>query len=137
VAPGADPLPKDAVAALAAYGGPARPRAQPGLVDAHTLFTGQILSARHVRAVFQFEGQLDLDQPGPGSDLRSHPTECLRHLRRTDEVLRAAQIPSVSPQGALRVPETFTAIANEIETRVQELELLVPESVVIRSDTDL
>ena len=91
----------------------------------NTLFTGLRLSARHVRAVFQFEGQLDLEPPTPGSDLRNHPAECLRHLRRTDEVLRAAQIPLRDVmKGRSRVPETFAAIANEIETRVQELELL-------------
>ncbi len=126
VAPGAEPLPADAVAVLAAYRWPGNARELKMVLSTlNTLFTGLRLSARHVRAVFQFEGQLDLEAPTPGSDLRSHPAECLRHLRRADEVLRAAQIPLREVlKGRSRVPETFAAIANEIETLVQELELL-------------
>ena len=125
-APGSDPLPPDAVTELAAYRWPGNARELKMVLSTlNTLFTGQRLSARHVRAVFQFEGQLDLEAQGPGADLRSHPAECLRHLRRADEVLRAAQIPLRDVmKGRSRVPETFAAIANETETRVQELELL-------------
>ena len=126
VAPGSEPLPADAVAVLAAYRWPGNARELKMVLSTlNTLFADQRLSARHVRAVFQFEGQSDLGPPLSGSELRSHPAECLRHLRRTDEVLRAAQIPLRDVmEGRSRVPETFAAIANEIETRVQELELL-------------
>lgn len=88
-------LPDDVMADLAAYRWPGNARElRMVLITLHTLFGTSGLSAAHLRAVFEFEGQAGADGPGgePATELGRHRVECLRQLRRADEVLRAAEV---------------------------------------------
>jgi DNA-binding NtrC family response regulator len=123
-------LPADVVEELARYRWPGNARElRMVLSSLFALFGTEGLSARHLRAVFEFEGQIGLGSPGMSAQLSSgevglHRAECLRQLRRTAEVLRAVQVelrPLRSHRPALEAP---ASLASVVEHRVSELELL-------------
>lgn len=117
-------LPGEIVTELARYRWPGNARElRMVLSSLFGLFGPEQLGARHLHAVFEFEGQAGGGRPSLGGEVHLHRVECLRHLRRTDEVLRAAQV-------ALRSP----AEPAPLEQRVSELELLCANPLRFHSE---
>ena len=117
-------LPSDIIAELARYRWPGNARElRMVLASLFGLFGAENLTARHLQAVFEFEGQAGAaPRPPSASDAELFRMECLRQLRRADEVIRAAQV-------ALRplrpgTPPGEAPLAAVVEQRVSELELL-------------
>jgi hypothetical protein len=94
------------------------------------LFGPEQLGPSHLQAVFEFEGQAGSGRPAPGGEIGVHRVECLRHLRRTDEVLRAAQV-ALRP---LAQPAGSSDVAGTLEQRVSELELLCANPLLFHGE---
>lgn len=102
------------------------------------LFGKDLLTARHVRAVFELEGHVHVDvtkPPTPG-EIGLHRAECLRYLRRVDEVLRAAKV-SLRPVVGEKPAENAVVarVRAEIRQRVNELELLCMRPLLFYGET--
>ena len=114
--PGAQ-LPAEVVEALMAYRWPGNARElRMVLSSLHALFGTVRLTPAHLRAVFEFEGQSGGAQRDGGSELGLHRVECLRQLRRTDEVLRATQVDlrQATPDHGPELAEAFSRRAAEL-----------------------
>ncbi|MGQ0701895.1 MAG: sigma 54-interacting transcriptional regulator [Gemmatimonadales bacterium] len=121
-------LPPDLIAELSRYRWPGNARElRMVLSSLFGLFGSEQLTARHLQAVFELEGQAGAARTRPpvAGELELHRVECLRHLRRADEVLRAAQV-ALRPLRGGREPEGADAasLPSTLEQRVSELELL-------------
>ncbi len=122
---GAAELPREILAELTRYRWPGNARElRMVLSSLFGLFGAERLTARHLHAVFEFEGQAGSSgmRPPAAGEVELHRVECLRQLRRADEVLRAAQV-------ALRPLRRGTPVDDPqllpvLEQRVSELELL-------------
>ena len=93
----------------------------------YALFGKENLGKRHVRAVLQLEGQQPAFPQGnmfmPDDWL--HRIECLRHLRRVDEVIRAIKVTAQPVIDDLETdPDTIQSIRLAIRFRRDELEVL-------------
>lgn len=64
------------------------------LLGLATMFPKVAPRVEHVRAVFQLQSATRIDDEtlGAADDARMHRVECLRHLRRADEVIRACKV---------------------------------------------
>ena len=93
----------------------------------YALFGKENLGKRHIRAVLQLEGQQPAFPQGKTLmlDDRIYRIECLRHLRRVDEVIRACKV-TVQPVIDDREsdPVTIQSIRMAIRFRRDELEVL-------------
>ena len=97
------------------------------LTSVHNLFGKDGIRIEHVRAVLNQNRQVARPHDGHVEieDVRVHRVQCLRHLRRVDDTLRAAQVRLRDVmKGRSRVPATYEAIAAATEDRVNELEVL-------------
>jgi DNA-binding NtrC family response regulator len=97
------------------------------LMSLHTLFGKDGLNTAKLRAVFQIQGQSPTT-PDSASDkeIVTHRVDCLRHLRRVDEVLRACMM-SVKPLveiGQIDLARIASA-RSSLRTRLGELEVLL------------
>ena len=128
-------LTEEILAALGRYRWPGNARElRMVLSSLFALFGPQGLTARHLQAVFEFEGQAGGGPQASPGELDLHRVECLRQLRRTDEVLRAAQVAlrpllrdpstsSVKSEQSAATGDRFDAMRSVVQ-RVAELELL-------------
>ncbi len=91
------------------------------------LFGPKNIRVEHLHAVFGFE-RYTVDADGRSvalEDVGAYELQCLRHLRQTDEVLRAVQTPlRWVNKGRGKTPENFRSIAAATEDRVNEFEVL-------------
>ena len=125
-------LPGDIVTELARYRWPGNARElRMVLSSLFGLFGPEQLAARHLHAVFEFEGQAGAGRPAPGGELELHRVECLRHLRRADEVLRAAQ---VALRPGAQLDGTIEAVTAALGHRVSELELLCASPLLFHGE---
>jgi DNA-binding NtrC family response regulator len=125
-------LPGDIVTELARYRWPGNARElRMVLSSLFGLFGPEQLAARHLHAVFEFEGQAGGGRPEPGSEIELHRVECLRHLRRADEVLRAAQV-ALRPE--TRPDDAIEDVAATLGHRVSELELLCVSPILFHGE---
>jgi DNA-binding NtrC family response regulator len=118
-------LPADVLELLSHYRWPGNARElRMVLSTLFALFGTAGLGARQLRAVFEFEGQAGAESTLPPSsdELSLHRVECLRQLRRADEVLRAAHMAARPARGGRQAPDA--AATEALEQRVNELELL-------------
>ncbi|MEK6287589.1 MAG: sigma 54-interacting transcriptional regulator [Acidobacteriota bacterium] len=130
-------LPDDILAEL-------RSRAWPGnarelkavLMSLHALFGNEGLDAARLRAVFQIQGQASQESPDAVAqkEIITHRVDCLRHLRRLDEVLRACTV-SVSPLVAGNLTDSANAVPVRASLRVRlgELEVLCLNPLLFHS----
>lgn len=121
-------LPQDILVELSRYRWPGNARElRMVLSGLFGLFGTETLSAHHLRAVFEFEGQAGGvgTRPASSRELTLHRVECLRQLRRADEVLRAAQV-GLRPLSADQPLDRsgVAPVAAALEHRMSELELL-------------
>jgi DNA-binding NtrC family response regulator len=121
-------LPNDILDELRSYMWPGNARELKAvLMSLHTLFGADNLDAARLRAVFQMQGQAQTDSPESAAqnELLTHRVDCLRHLRRVDEVLRAC---TVSTTPLVKSAQTDIAASVQVRaslrTRLTELEQL-------------
>lgn len=134
-------LPADILEELARYRWPGNARElRMVLSTLFALFGTEGLSARHLRAVFEFEGQIGLATTNPTSgatasaEISRHRAECLRQLRRAAEVLRAAQVALRPLRTVGPVREELGSLASVIEQRVNELEILCLKPLLFHAE---
>ncbi|MGH7467144.1 MAG: sigma 54-interacting transcriptional regulator [Longimicrobiales bacterium] len=103
------------------------------LATVFNLFGPKDIQVNHLNAVFGFERSTpstDADKDALEDDVVFR-LQCLRHLRHTDEVLRAVQVPMREVnKGRQRTPENFRSIAVGTEGRVNEFEVLCARPVL-------
>jgi DNA-binding NtrC family response regulator len=93
------------------------------------LFGRDDLTARHVQAVFQFAGQVSGESEAtPAHEVAQHRIDCLRHLRRVDEALRACEVTLRST--AAESDEGRGLLRAAIARHVGELEVLTAHPVL-------
>ncbi|MEK6324265.1 MAG: sigma 54-interacting transcriptional regulator [Acidobacteriota bacterium] len=106
------------------------------LMSLHTLFGKEVLDAARLKAVFQIQGQTPKETPESVSqkEIITHRVDCLRHLRRVDEVLRACSV-SVTP--LVEIGQTGVATASlvrgSLRVRLGELEVLCLNPLLFRT----
>ncbi|HEV8599748.1 MAG TPA: sigma 54-interacting transcriptional regulator [Gemmatimonadales bacterium] len=106
------------------------------LASLYGLFGSQGLTARHLHAVFEFEGQAGVrphrHAPPAVEELDLHRVECLRQLRHADEVLRATQV-ALRPlqSGAPISSVTGRALLAALEQPDRELEQLCKRPLLL------
>ena len=95
------------------------------------------LSVERLRWVFLYEGQDHGLSWGPAAerDLILHQVECLRHLRRADEVIRATKI-TLRPivEGEKLDRQTIPAVLPGLDLRLNELDMLCLHPLLFRSE---
>ena len=101
------------------------------------LFGADNLSVEQLRWVFLYEGQDHGLSGGPVAerDLILHQVECLRHLRRADEVIRATKVslrPIVEAERLDR--ETLAAVLPGLDLRLNELDMLCLHPLLFHSE---
>ncbi len=86
-------LPEEIVADLAARHWPGNVRELKSLLRSiEAMFGTENLSVDHVRALLRYHGRGSGAAAGaPGDEVSNHKLECLRHLRRADELLRSVE----------------------------------------------
>ena len=97
------------------------------LTAVHNLFGKDGIRVEHVRAVLDQNQQAQRVTDGEVeiTNVGVHRLQCLRHLRKADDTLRATQVRLRDVmKGRSHVPETFEAIAEATDDRVNELEVL-------------
>lgn len=121
-----DELPEGVLSELARYRWPGNARElRMVLASLHALFGTENLAARHVRAVFEFEGQaLAAGGAAGAGELGHHRVECLRRLRRADEILRATEVTLTAAPADADAPDPTGPLRQAASHRGQELELL-------------
>jgi transcriptional regulator with AAA-type ATPase domain len=97
------------------------------LMSLYTLFGKDNLDASRLRAVFHIQGQAPATSPESSAqnEFITHRVDCLRHLRRVDEVVRASTV-SVRPlveTGQIDLA-TAASVRASLRTRLGELEVL-------------
>jgi transcriptional regulator with AAA-type ATPase domain len=101
------------------------------------LFGADNLSVERLRWVFLYEGQDHGLSGGPVAerDLILHQVECLRHLRRADEVIRATKI-TLRPivEGEKLDRQTIAAVLPGLDLRLNELDMLCLHPLLFRSE---
>lgn len=121
-------LPNDIIAELQSYSWPGNARELKAvLMSLHSLFGTDDLDATRLKAVFQIQGQVAGDSPEDVAqkELTTHRVDCLGHLRRVDELLRACTV-SAKPLADLGQTDSATAavVRTALRTRLGELEVL-------------
>ena len=97
------------------------------LMSLHALFGKDDLDAARLRAVFQIQGQAhaDTEESVAQKEIITHRVDCLRHLLRVDEILRACTI-SARPlvESGRTDVATSAALRASLRARLGELEQL-------------
>jgi len=121
-------LPKEILEELQSYGWPGNVRELKMVLNhLRSLFGISNLRVDHLRAVFLLQGQIIQEGPTPSSPQKIglRQVECLDHLRKTEEILRASEValqPFLKGHGIER--ETIISVQNLVQLRLNELEVL-------------
>ena len=102
------------------------------------LFGKERLTVRHLRAVLELDGHVGVRLAGAAGpdEVGLHRAECLRHLRRVDEVLRAVKVSLRPVVGDARADDaTAGRVRAEVRQRVDELELLCMRPLLFYGET--
>jgi hypothetical protein len=109
------------------YGWPGNARELKAVLSSlHALFGKDDLDVARLRAVFQIQGQLpEIEETKSVNEIVMHRVDCLRHLQRVDEVLRACVV-SARPlsEAGQTDAATASAVSASLRTRLTELEAL-------------
>lgn len=139
VAPGRSSLSDAVLATLERYRWPGNARElRAVLTSMATMFPKVTPRVKHVRAVFQMQSatRIDDERLGPEDDARIHRVECLRHLRRVDEVIRACKV-MLRSFASGRPEQTDEAGMRRVRTvishRLAELRLLGTQPLLFHS----
>ena len=135
VAPKRLELSDEVLSELARYRWPGNARElRAVLVGLETVFPFVRLRPEHVRAIFQSQRHSpDEERPNVADDARMHRVECLHHLRRADEVLRACKV-LLQPFGARRISaDAVTRAETTIAHRLAELGMLEMQPILFHT----
>jgi DNA-binding NtrC family response regulator len=105
------------------------------LSSVYTLFGRSDLRVDHLKVVFRLEGQeSEGGKVGP-QGISLHRVECLRHLRRVDEVVRATRI-TLQPvlERKRHDPGAAESVHVSLRERLNELELLCMRPLLFHSE---
>jgi DNA-binding NtrC family response regulator len=101
------------------------------------LFGADNLTVDLLRLAFLYEGQDHGLSKAPVAerDLILHQVECLRHLRRADEVIRATKV-TLRPivEGERLDRDTLAAVLPSLDLRLNELDILCFHPLLFRSE---
>ena len=129
-------LPDDILNELMSYGWPGNARELKAVLSSlHALFGKDDLDVARLRAVFQIQGQLpEIEETRSVNELVMHRVDCLRHLQRVDEVLRACVVSArpLSEAGQIDAA-TASAVSASLRTRLTELEALCLRPLMFHS----
>jgi transcriptional regulator with AAA-type ATPase domain len=130
-------LPNDILSELESYSWPGNARELKAvLMSLHALFGKADLDADRLRAVFQIQIQsrAETEESLAKNEIVTHRVDCLRHLRRVDEVLRACVVSS-RPLFDSGQPDSATAAAvrASLRARLGELEQLCLNPLLFHS----
>ena len=129
-------LPEEMLAKLCSYGWPGNVRElRAVLLNIYTLFGKENIGIEQLDAVFQLQGIGGPPAPGRGDEFSLHRMECLRHLRRVDEVVRACQV-ALRPivEGGKADNYTTASVQASLGQRLGELELLCLRPLLFQSE---
>jgi DNA-binding NtrC family response regulator len=132
-------LPEEFLAELQAYGWPGNARELKMLLhNLYALFGADAPTVEQLHLVFLYEGQDRglSSEATPERELLLHRVECLRHLRRATEVIRATEV-TLRPLTRARKldPPTARAVAPGLSLRLSELEMLCLRPWLFKSET--
>ena len=130
------PLPVAVLTALQGYRWPGNARElRAVLVGLATMFPKGTPRVEHVRAVFQLQSATPLsdDRLGAADDARMHRGECLRHLRRADEVIRACKVLLRPFASHKTTDEGFRQLRSTLAHRVAELRMLLLQPMLFHT----
>jgi DNA-binding NtrC family response regulator len=131
-------LPREIVSRMQTYRWPGNVRELKAvLMNVYSLFGGDDLGEEHLEAVFQLQGQGDArgEAPSPAAEMMLHRVECLRHLRRVDEVVRACKVtlrPIIEEKKTDQ--EALESVDSAFRHRLSELELLCLRPLLFNSE---
>ncbi len=107
------------------------------LMSIYTLFGGDGLTAEHLHAVFQLQGQSRGAERASAAEqeIKLHRVECLRHLRRVDEAVRAIKV-AMSPTLGEKKPDeaSIRSAAATLGDRLREVEVLCMRPLLFGSE---
>ncbi|HVS04229.1 MAG TPA: sigma 54-interacting transcriptional regulator [Thermoanaerobaculia bacterium] len=122
------PLPRPLLAELAGYRWPGNARELKAiLANLYVLFGARGFGVPHLRAVLRVPGgEAPAARTDAEAEIRLHRAECLRHLRRVEEALRACDVTlrsafAAAPDDSAAAAATRAAVAQ----RAEELRLLM------------
>ena len=131
-------LPSEVLEELARYRWPGNARElKMVLAGLLGLFGTEGVGVRQLQAVFEFEGQAGaiVERPLQRDELELHPVECLRQLKRADEVLHATEVALRPLSGeAPASGEARAAALAALEQPARELELLCMHRLLFHSE---
>jgi DNA-binding NtrC family response regulator len=130
-------LPKEILDELQSYRWPGNVRELKAMLSRlHALFGKDNLDVERLRAVLQLEGQATTPQQGPASlqEISLHRVECLRHLRRVDEVVRACKVAFRPLRDTKTERQTAESVQAAIRYRLNELEMLCLRPLLFHSE---
>lgn len=107
------------------------------LMSVYTLFGGDGLTIEHLHAVFQLQGQsqpLEIASTAE-QEIKLHRVECLRHLKRVDEVVRASKV-AMSPALEEKKPDEASLYSARaaLADRLREIEVLCMRPLLFGSE---
>jgi transcriptional regulator with GAF, ATPase, and Fis domain len=130
-------LPDEILEELMSYGWPGNARELKAVLSSlHALFGKDDLDVARLRAVFQIQGQLpgEIEEAKSTNEIIMHRVDCLRHLQRVDEVLRACVVSARPLSEAGQTDEaTAAAVSASLRTRLTELEALCLRPLMFHS----
>lgn len=95
------------------------------------------ISAAHVRSAVPYHSRSPLKPRTPSSaqDVTRHRVESFRHIRRTDDVVRAVEVSLRPLVGERRTdPDSIAKVRSALCRRIEELELLCLHPLLFRSE---
>jgi DNA-binding NtrC family response regulator len=137
VTPKRPPLSDAVLTALEGYRWPGNARElRTVLFGLAAMFPKVTPRVEHVRAVFQLQSTTRMDDEtlGAADEARMHRVECLRHLRRADEVIRACKM-VLRPFAAARTGDDEAArrVRTSLAHRLAELQVLSMQPLLFHS----
>lgn len=131
-------LPDDILNELRSYAWPGNARElRMVLSSLHAMFGDRPLTTQHLRAIFKLDGQQEAKEPPPADEreFSLHRAECLRHLRRTQEVLQAVRV-VLQPVIAQRNPpaEAVDRLQANMLLRSNEVDILCARPLLFHSE---
>ncbi|HEY7546895.1 MAG TPA: sigma 54-interacting transcriptional regulator, partial [Blastocatellia bacterium] len=107
------------------------------LLSVYTLFGGDGLTIEHLHAVFQLQGQSHTAETASTAEqeIQLHRVECLRHLKRVDEVVRASKV-AMKPALGEKKPDQATVYSAQatLADRLREIEVLCMRPLLFGSE---
>jgi transcriptional regulator with PAS, ATPase and Fis domain len=129
-------LPDEITSALMLYRWPGNVReVKAVLMGIYTLFGKDGIGVEHLHAVFKLQGQSPSERLLESQGISLHRVECLRHLRKVDEVIRACRV-TLGPVIELgeQEPQVIDAAQSSLRRHLSELELLCLRPLLFYSE---